>query len=181
METNETVHGCETCGRVCAAAGKRMEPRPLPDDAGRLKWWLELSRQQTARMWELLGDILDADQQSEILNQLGRNCAKSIQWAQQYVGDPEGFFQFMFNRCGEVITYDRDQQVITVVTRERDCDCLLVNSAKISPVYCNCSIGWQQYTYETILGRKVDVTVEKAVVRGDLQCMFRIRVLDEPV
>ena len=181
MEANDAAHGCAACGRPCAGGGKRMESSPLPEDAGRLKWWLERSRQQTARMWELLGKYLDADAQTAILNELGRDCAKSVQWAQQYVGNPEGFFQFMYNRCGETITFDRDAQVITVVTRERDCDCLLVNSAHISPVYCNCSIGWQQYTYETILGRKVEVTVEKAVIRGDLQCMFRIRVLNETV
>ena len=85
----------------------------------------------------------------------------------------------MLDRCGEVITYDRDAQVITVVTRERDCDCLLVSSANTPPVYCGCSVGWQQYTYETILNRKVDVTVEKAVIRGDRQCVFRVKVLNE--
>ena len=180
MENELKDTSCATCGRVCAASGRKMEPRPLPDDPNRLKWWLELSRAQTARLWELLQDYLDADAQAAILNQLGRNCARSIGWAQPYIGNPEGFFQFMFDRCGETITYDRDAQVITVVTKERDCDCLLVSSGSIAPVYCGCSIGWQQYTYETILNRKVDVTVEKAVLRGDLQCVFRIKVLAEP-
>ena len=180
MATDSKTGGCETCGQGCADNAIRREPRPLPDDAPRLKWWLELSRRQTAKLWELLQGYLTSEQQTEILNQLGRNCAGSIQWAQPYVGDPEGFFQMMFDRCGEVITYDREAQVITVVTRERDCDCLLVNSCDISPVYCDCSIGWQQYTYETILGKKVDVTVEKAVLRGDPRCVFRIKVSDEP-
>jgi hypothetical protein len=85
----------------------------------------------------------------------------------------------MKDNCGEEIAYDRDAQVITIVTPERDCVCLLVNSAKISPVYCNCSIGWQQYTYETILGKKVNVTVEKAVIRGARRCVFRIEVTGE--
>ena len=181
VDDSRKPQGCETCGRVCAANGRRMEPRPLPDEPNRLKWWLELSRAQTAKLWELLQGCLSQEQQAEILNQLGRNCARSIQWANRYVGDPDGFFKFMFDKCGEVISYDREAQVITVVTRERDCDCLLVNSGNISSVYCGCSIGWQQYTYETILGKKVNVTVEKAVLRGDLQCEFHIQVSDEPV
>jgi hypothetical protein len=179
-DTNITP-GCEGCARACSASSDRIEPRPLPDDASRLKWWLEHSRRQTALLWQLLPDYLDGKAQSEILNRLGRGCAQSLGWAEQYIGNPEGFFRFMFDRCGEVIAYDREAGVITVVTRERDCDCLLVNSGDISPAYCDCSIGWQQYTYETILNKKVNVTVEKAVLRGDRRCVFRIDVLDEPV
>ncbi|MFH1513144.1 MAG: hypothetical protein ABIG45_07290 [Bacillota bacterium] len=179
MEADLNVYGCANCGSACPAAVKRIEPQPLPDDVNRLKWWLEFSQKQTAQLWELLREYLDEEAQSAILNRLGRNCARSLGWARQFVGDPEGFFRHMHDSCGEVITFDREANVITVTTPERDCVCMLVNSGNISPVYCNCSMGWQQYTYETILNKKVSVTVEKAVIRGDRKCVFHIAVLDE--
>lgn len=174
------MDACEKNLPGCACAARKPEPAPLPDEAPRLKWWLNHSRSQTALLWELLKEYLDEDAQSAILQKLGRNCAKSLGWMKNYTGDPEGFFQYMYDHSGEVITYDREKNVITVVTRERDCDCLLVNSCHISPVYCNCSIGWQQYAYETILGKKVDVSVKEAVIRGSSRCVFEITVTDEP-
>ncbi|HPJ03775.1 MAG TPA: hypothetical protein PKU80_13180 [Candidatus Limiplasma sp.] len=179
MDDSKQNNGCQGCGHACPAHTECVEPQPLPDDVNRLQWWLEHSRRQTALLWELLPEYLDEKAQSEILNRLGRSCAQSIGWAKNYIDNPEGFFAMMLERCGEVITYDRETHVITVTTRERDCDCLLVNSGNIAPVYCNCSIGWQQYTYETILGKHVHVTVEEAVIRGDRRCVFKIRVLDE--
>ena len=176
-----TEQGCCGCGNTRPTSQDRIEPQPLPDDVNRLQWWLSHSRRQTAVLWETLGEYLDEEAQAAVLNKLGRSCAQSLGWAGEYAGDPEGFFRMMRERCGETITYDREAQEISVITRERDCDCLLVNSRNIAPVYCNCSIGWQQYTYETILNRKVNVTVERAVLRGDRRCEFRVEVLDEPL
>ena len=189
MNANELP--CDTCeAGLCSCAEEESEGRDvnktgrnaaekLLETARRDQWWLEHSRKQNARLWELLGGYLNEEDQAEILEQLGRNCAINFGKAQQYIGDPEGFFRFMFSHSGEMINYDRDSGIITVITRERDCDCRLVNSKNISPVYCSCSIGWQKQTYETILGKKVEVEVKEAVIRGAKRCAFEITVLEE--
>ncbi len=46
---------------------------------------------------------------------------------------------------------------------------------------CNCSLGWQQYTCEMLLGKKVQVELKDSVVRGGRRCVFHIRVLDPAV
>jgi predicted hydrocarbon binding protein len=36
---------------------------------------------------------------------------------------------------------------------------------------------WQKYTYETILGKKVDVALKESVLRGSKRCVFRVHVM----
>ncbi|MCE5342922.1 MAG: hypothetical protein LLF96_04940 [Eubacteriales bacterium] len=190
MDTDNPV--CQPCNNhTCSCAGvsptddgctSSVEPKAevgALQPAWRLQWWLEHSQKQTAKLWEMLGDHLDEATQSAMLEQLGRNCAMNFGKAQQYVGNPEGFFQFMHEHSGETIRYDREAGTITVITAERDCDCRLVNSRHIAPIYCNCSLGWQKQTYETILGRKVDVKIVESVIRGSKRCVFHITLLDE--
>lgn len=55
---------------------------------------------------------------------------------------------------------------------------LLENTPK---VVCNCSLGWQKRTWETVLGKKVDVELVESVLRGGKRCVFRVRVSDESV
>jgi predicted hydrocarbon binding protein len=149
---------------------------PSGDALPKIQWWLNHTQKQTARLWELLESHLDEKTRLKILEQLGRNCAISLKWAEQYRGNPDGFFQFMNQKAGEQITYDREKGVITIVSRERDCDCRMVNSKITPPIFCACSLGWQKHTYETILGKKVDAEVKESVLRGSKRCVFEVRV-----
>ena len=107
---------------------------------------------------------------------MGRNCAKSLGWAEKYKDKPEEFFEYMFKHSGENISFNEDKTKITVVTRERDCDCPIVNSSQTPAYYCNCSLGWQKETYEVILGKKVDVNLKESVLRGSQRCVFEINL-----
>ncbi len=147
------------------------------DPAWRLQWWLSHTQKQMAKLWELLETHLDEKTRVAILEQLGRNCAANLGWAKQYQGNPDAFFEFMNQKTGEQLDYDKDKGVITVTTRERDCDCRMVNSKITPPIFCACSIGWQKHTYETILGKKVDVRIKESVLRGSKRCVFEVRIL----
>jgi len=157
-----------------AAENKKLQE--IQTELNRSQWWLNHGAKQLAKLWELLEPLLDDAKRREILEQLGRNCAKSLGWGEKYKGNPEGFFEYMNQKNGENFTYDKEKGIITVVTRERDCDCKLVNS-KITPAYfCQCSIGWQKQMYETILGKSVDVEVKESVLKGSKRCVFQIRI-----
>ena len=150
--------------------------REVQTELNRCKWWLGHASKQLAKLWELLEPHLDDTKRREILEQLGRNCAKSIGWGEKYKGNPEGFFEFMNKKQGETFTYDKGKGVITVVTRERECDCKLVNN-KLTPAYfCHCSMGWQKQMYETILGKPVDTELKESVLQGSKRCVFQIRI-----
>jgi predicted hydrocarbon binding protein len=150
----------------------------LHKELGKLRWWSGHARNQIAKLMELLQGHLDEKTRIGIMEQMGRNCAKSIGWAEKYRGNTEGFFQHMNNHNGETFTYDKEKGVITIVTRERDCDCKLADSKKTPPYYCYCSAGWQKYTYETILGKSVDVKIKESVLFGQPRCVFEITVGD---
>jgi predicted hydrocarbon binding protein len=45
---------------------------------------------------------------------------------------------------------------------------------KLSATYCNCSRGWAKALFEGVLGKSVEVIMEKSIVSGDNQCKFRI-------
>lgn len=158
---------------------ENKELRELRTEHNRCKWWLDHAAKQLARLFELLESHLDDARRCEILEQLGRNCAKSLGWGEKFRGDLEGFFKFMNQKHGETFTYDKEKGVITVVTRERDCDCKLVNS-KLTPAYfCHCSMGWQKHMYETILGKPVDTELKESVLQGSKRCVFQIRIKEK--
>ena len=114
-----------------------------------------------AKLWELLEPHLDEATRQDIIEQLGRNCAKRIGWAEEFKGNVQGFFRRMKEIAREDLVYDEAQGVITATSQERDCVCSLVDSKVTPPYFCHCSIGWQKQTYETILGRKVEVELDR--------------------
>jgi predicted hydrocarbon binding protein len=148
----------------------------LRDTNRRLEWRLNLARRQLATLLTEIEPVLDPRTRSRIMRQLGRNCARSLGWAEKYKGDPKGFFEHMRRVLGETLSMDAGQQVITVATPERPCVCQLVADNKAPAYYCDCSLGWQMETYETILGKPVEVTLKESALRGSTRCVFEIRV-----
>ena len=173
------------CSDICKCDSCSERENPQSDSAQKeitsLKWWLGLSQKQFAKIWQHLEDSLDAEKQVALLEEMGRSCAASVGWAQNYAGDPEGFFKFMNERMGEVFEYNKDSNTIMITTRERKCDCRFVASDEMPAVYCNCSKGWQKHTYETILGKKVDVNVLESVLSGYKRCVFEVTISDEDI
>jgi predicted ArsR family transcriptional regulator len=177
----------QSCGiGLCACAGA-MIPESLGLAADqqesderrifRLQWWQDHTKRQLVKLWELLEPHLDEATRNEIIEQLGRNCAKSLGWAEQCKGDPEAFFKRMQDSQNETFEYDKNKGIITVTTPERNCVCAMVDSKKTPPYFCQCSIGWQKESYEIILGKKVDVTIKESVLRGSKRCVFEVRVI----
>jgi predicted hydrocarbon binding protein len=178
----------QTCGMgLCVCAGSTLMSQvcgaaEVPDDADRqlrrLQWWQDHTKSQMAKLWELLEPHLDEKTRDEIVEQLGRNCAKRLGWAKQFKGDLPGFFQRMKDSQGEDLVLDEASGIITVTSPEReDCTCGLVNKKTTPPYFCHCSVGWQKETYETILGKKVDVEIVESVLHGGKRCVFKIRIL----
>lgn len=43
-----------------------------------------------------------------------------------------------------------------------------------SNIYCRCTQGWVKEVFERILGKKVDVVLEKSIAWGDNVCKFNV-------
>jgi hypothetical protein len=142
----------------------------------RLKWRLDFAQRRFARLIEILDSTLDEGTLRGIVEGLGRYCSGTIGFIQEHEGDVEGYFEQIRQRWGEEAEFDRERGVITVVTPERECVCPLVDSRSMPASICNCSLGWQKQTYETILGRSVEVELKESALRGSKRCVFEIHV-----
>jgi predicted hydrocarbon binding protein len=142
----------------------------------RLEWRLNHAKRQFGMLLTKIEPEISTEVRQSILEEMGRNCARSLGWAEKFKGTPEGFFEYMFNHSGEKISFDENRKKITIITRERDCDCPIVDSSKTPTYYCNCSLGWQKETYEIILGKSVDVILKESVLRGSKRCVFEVLI-----
>jgi len=163
---------CAAIGGLSRAAAADTPARPADD------WRLPFVKERYAKLLEILRTTVSLDTLNDILRQLGRHCASTYPLIQEHRGDVDGFITEFKKRANEDIVYDREKGIVTVVGPERgDCYCPLVDRHTVPASVCNCSLGWQQYTYETLLEKKVAVTLKESVVRGGKRCVFEIRVL----
>ena len=172
-----------SCAAPVLFASEIAEERKEADDCDeikdmnrRLNWRVNHAKGQLGLLLTEIEDEIPLEKRQQILEKMGRNCAGSLGWAEKYKDNPEGFFEHMKQRAGENITYDREKGLIRVVTRDRDCDCPIVDSSKTPAYYCHCSIGWQKQVYETILGKEIEVNLTESVLRGSTRCVFEVRV-----
>ena len=170
-----------TC-RLCACLGAGAT---LPTDSGASEvdptgdWRLRFVRRRYAKLIEILASRMDEEALNETLCELGGYCATTDVRLPTYRGDFEGYREHLQQTAsGDAVTYDRAQGVITVTSPERsDCFCPLASVHTPTPkTVCNCSLGWQQKTWETVLGKKVQVTLKESVLRGGQRCVFQIHV-----
>ena len=184
MNRKQFLKNCALGLCTCAAAG-------LPEPAGLSAaeptksedWRLPFVKQRYARLLEILAARVDEKTLNEILVDLGAYCsALGDDWRAKFRGDLEGFRRAVKqSAAGDNITYDRATGMITMASDERtDCFCPLISRSNQTPkVACNCSLGWQKHTWETLLQKKVRVELKESVLRGGKRCVFEIRILEQ--
>lgn len=142
----------------------------------RLKWKLDFAQKRFAKFIEILESTLDEATFQDVIERLGCECSAMIGFIREHRGDVEGYFEEIRQRWGEEAEFDREKGIIRVVTPERECVCPLVNSQLTPGCICDCSLGWQKQTYETILGRPVAVELKESALRGSKRCVFEVRL-----
>ena len=168
-----TVCSCAVTGVIAPAVLASDEKKPTDD------WRLSFVKDRYAKLISILAEQMDEKELSGVLSKLGSHCASQYPLIQQHKGDIAGFISEFKKRSNEEISFDSDKGVITVVGADRgDCFCPLIDRHIAPKSVCNCSLGWQQYAYETVLGKKVEVDLKESVVRGGTRCIFQIRVLE---
>ncbi len=75
-------------------------------------------------------------------------------------------------RIGGGKLHIKDEKIIGIYER---CYCGLVKAIKdLSPLYCNCSAGWYERLFSSVLGRPVDVKKVRTILDGSAECEFEI-------
>jgi predicted hydrocarbon binding protein len=170
------------CG-VCVSAAASLVPAADLAAAGQAKtddWRLPFVKRRYAKLWEILSGRMDDTALEQTLHELGTYCSSlGDEWIKKHHGDFESFRKsIQESKSGDTVTYDRERNVMTMASDVRtECFCPL-NGENISPVICNCSLGWQQHTWETFLQRKVKVELKESVLRGGKRCVFEISADD---
>lgn len=169
---------CIAAGAVVSAGSFAAETTQTED------WRLRFVRRRYAKLIEILSSRMDEKTLIEILHDLGTYCSTTDPKLQTYRGDFDGYREHVKQTAsGDDVTYDRKHGIIMMTSPERaDCFCPLISLQNKTPkVVCNCSLGWQQRTWETVLGKKVRVELKESVLRGGKRCVFQIHVSDENI
>jgi predicted ArsR family transcriptional regulator len=184
MDRKEFLKTCAgglcACTAACFAAPSEAVAAEAAND-----WRVPFVKERYAKLLNVLLDKMGEEELTATLHEVGGYCASTFGDAlKKYRGDVKGFAEFIKNDgSGDLPIYDRERNVIIATSRERtDCICPLIGiAAKTPTVVCNCSIGWHQYAWQTLLQKKVKVELKESVLRGGRRCTLEVRILDEPV
>jgi hypothetical protein len=181
MDRKEFLSSCAAGVCACAAGGLipasslSSAQTAAPED-----WRLRFVKERYAKMLQILSDRMSKNDLNQTLHDVGTFCSSlGDQTIVQYRGDFDGFCKrIRQSSSGDEATWDREKNIITMTSPERsDCWCPLNSLHQNTPaVVCNCSLGWQQHTWETLLQKKVRVELKEAVLRGGKRCVFEIHV-----
>lgn len=142
-----------------------------------LKWKLEFINKRFAKLLDIMDVSLDDGKKREVLEKLGRECAKEFDDnVIKFRGDVDGFLEDVMKKWVEKADYDKDKGIISISDKKREaCFCPFIDKSFVdSDTMCHCSVGWQKHIYETLTGKKVDVEVTGSILKGGEQCSFNI-------
>lgn len=182
MNRKEFFRSC--AGGFCGCAGGALisaESLCAAETQNPEDWRLRFVHRRYAKLLEILRSRLGEETLKLVLHDMGRQCSTLYEGTiLKYKGDFHGFCnELKKSVSGDEVTFDREKGIITVASPERtECFCPLNNHLCTPPLVCDCSLGWQQHTWETLLGQKVRVEMKEAVLRGGKRCVFEIHVPD---
>ena len=178
MNRKEFLKSC-ACGLCACGAAALMAPAEsfAAETAPAEDWRLGFVQRRYAKLIEILSGRLEKKALNEVLFDLGTFCSSGNKQP-KFRGDFDGFCKHFKEKFHEDISYDREKGIITMTSSERtDCFCPLHSRLAHTPdAVCNCSLGWQQQTWETVLQKKVRVELIESVLRGGKRCIFKIHV-----
>lgn len=181
--TRNDFFKCCTSGMCSCAAFALLPQEPVQAQSGNpeldaLKWKLDFVNRRFATLIGILNEKLDPATRKQILENLGRECAKNYRGLfDKHKNDIQGFLDAIQKQWVEKAEYDREADTIRIVDKSKTCTCALVNQGMTPPEFCDCTLGWQQAAYSAVLGRSVEVTLEESILRGASRCVFRIRIV----
>jgi hypothetical protein len=188
MKRNEFLKACGAgicgCGvmGLLAPLGASAEvadgqTTAAPAEVDLLKRQIDGAHERFAQLVTIMGEDLGGATRDKILTRLGRGCAQAYRpFFQKYRGNLSGFHDQAKMAWLESAEYDEKAGVLRVAGKPAPCACPLVKAGRTPADFCNCSAGWQQEAYSTVLDKPVAVEIEETILRGGSRCRFRITV-----
>ena len=168
----KSVCGLGACGCVASVVGPvealAATPADVPDQR------LAFARYQVAKMVGFMQAGTSAAASVDVLEKTGRECAKLGGLAARFKGDPDGYLAAAKAAWGTESQWDKEKRTITLTGTEGPCGCPLVDNKRTPAFFCNCSIGYQKESFETIFGRPVQGTLKASKLAGSPRCVFEV-------
>ena len=173
------ICGCGVLGLLAPLAARAADAdapaAAVPEDIELLKRQLEGARERFARLLAVMGEQLDDATRDKILQGLGSQCAQDYgPFFNKYRGDLQGFLDKIKTAWVERTDNDEKTGILRVIGKPAPCACPLVKTGRTAAEFCDCSRGWTQAAFSTVLGKPVSVEIEESVLRGGSRCSFRI-------
>ena len=94
----------------------------------------------------------------------------------KYIGDLDGFINFISEKWGWKVEYNKETKTIVADENKNNCVCPMVNQNDgiKSKAICYCSEGFAEKMFSTIAGVPASATVISSVLRGDKSCKYKI-------
>ena len=133
---------------------------------------IQFMQTRMAKFINILDKNMDEADLNKVLEGLGIECSKEYEpYYKEYRDNLEGFFQAWDMN----FKHDKEKMVITLLGKETtECFCPFVKESLMSPDFCNCSLGWHQHIFSTLIGKPVKVEIIESVLRGGKSCNFVI-------
>lgn len=167
----------KACGLgVCGCVASALDPTEVlaataaqaPDQR------LMSARSQVAKMVGFMAAESTAPACAQILQNTGRECARLGGLPARFKGDPDGYFAMAGKNWGTEFSWDKEKGIITVAVAEGECGCPLVDNKRTPPFFCNCSVGYQKESFETVFGRPVRAVLKASKLDGSKRCIFEV-------
>jgi len=167
--------GLGICGCALNFLGKPKSLRA--EDAAPADGKLAFARYQVANMVGFMAADATATACAGINEKTGRECAKLGQLQVKFKGDPQGYLAAIKKAWGNDSTWDKEKGIITITVSEGECGCPMVDSKRTPVFWCNCSVGYQKESFETIFGKPVQVSLKESKLGGSKRCVFEVKLL----
>ena len=169
--------GCVFSGLLAASQAKADIEQEKPKEPVIPEWHYGFMRERFQKLMAILHKQLDPDEFSKTIQELGKECAKGLKEIEGCKNDPEKYFKLL-KAWGEHCTWDKEKGefIVTSGSERTDCFCPLVDTKTMPQYMCDCSLGWQKQTFETVLGKEVEVELLMSVLRGDKKCGMKITI-----
>jgi hypothetical protein len=129
--------------------------------------------------------LTDQETRQEIMMMCGEACAREEHWGSatqiaERIAEEEDDIERILARANDEILWCgkwvmRDDRIESTCG---ECGCSLVRFGvvKNTGVFCDCSKGWVQTIFSTLLKQPVRVDLEKAIGFGDDECRYIVRL-----
>ncbi len=176
---------CAAAGLCCSGAAVKMQaaetsslacnPKELEDTRNRA----DAARLRFSKLVEIMETRLPQQERVQLLRALGGKCADTYRadLLDRFKGNIHGFLEEGRRHWMAEANYDELKGTIRIVDRGPSCTCPMVTVGETPGSFCDCTLGWQEEAYSTILGRPVKAELEESILRGGKRCVYKIRVI----